>query len=108
MIRCRHAESPIHGGVVCRLGLFGGKPSLGTCGMCGKIAPLPMAEWPRWARWLERRRRPGERGIGDTLTRLLDTRGGAAWKRWYKAILGRECGCGERGERMNRAFPYWD
>ena len=62
--------------------------------------------WPRWARWLERRRRPGERGIGDTLTRLLDARGGVAWKRWYKAVMGHECGCGDRAERMNRAYAY--
>ena len=57
---------------------------------------------------MECRRRPGESGIGDTLTRLLDARGGAAWKRWYKAIMGHECGCRDRAERMNRAYAYTD
>lgn len=68
--------------------------------------PGPAGEWPRWAKALARRRRPGEKGVGDTLKRKLGLAGvlfTAAAKR-----LGFDCGCADKQAGMNRDYPYSD
>jgi hypothetical protein len=63
--------------------------------------------WPRLARWIARRRQPGDRGVGDTLARILAPLGGDTFKRWTQRI-GAECGCAARQAELNRRFPYVD
>jgi hypothetical protein len=111
---CQHwTENGIAGAGTCQLGLHGGRPSLGLCQSCPqntsagtwpKFAPPP--PWPRWARWLSKRRVASDQGVGDTLARLLDPRGGRMWKRWYKALTGKPCGCSDRQARLNSHYPY--
>lgn len=70
--------------------------------------PCPRSEWPAWALWLAERRQDGERGVGDTLERLLGE-GGRAFKRLWKATfeqVGLGCGCDGRRERWNTRYPY--
>jgi hypothetical protein len=125
---CEHwQDCGITGGGCCGIKAYD-RPSLGTCRQCPKNtaagqwplvtlttpadlsrtspAALPVNQWPRWARWLEARRQPGEVGAGDTLARILDGRGGAAYKRWFKAITGVDCGCEDRRARLTIAYSY--
>jgi hypothetical protein len=111
---CQHwSDIGIAGAGACQRGLHGGRPSLGLCQGCpqntaaGIWPPVaPPQPWPRWARWLANRRGPKDQGVGDTLARLLDPRGGKTWKRWYQALTGHPCGCLDRQRRLNALFPY--
>lgn len=55
--------------------------------------------------------RPGrpprqDRGFGDTIARCLGPVG--RWfKRAFKAVTGRPCGCDARQRWLNRVFPYF-
>ena len=51
--------------------------------------------------------RPPDRGLGDTIERLLTTAGlDGSPKRFIERITGRPCGCAGRRDALNRAFPY--
>jgi hypothetical protein len=69
-------------------------------------APAPRSEWPFVVRVLAARRQDGEAGVGDTAKRLLHRMGadGLAWL--YEKATGRDCGCANRQERLNRLYPY--
>ena len=32
--------------------------------------------------------------------------GGDAFKKWYKAFTGKDCGCGDRQHNFNQQYPY--
>lgn len=61
---------------------------------------------PRLIRAVSRLRRSGDRGVGDTVHRLLGPLGGRVIERWHERVLGRSCGCQDRRERLNAIFPY--
>lgn len=63
------------------------------------------SKWPRLARLVHRRRRPGERGVGDTIERLLGA-SGERFKVWFKRITGYDCGCDDRRDKLNASYPY--
>ncbi|MDA8378927.1 MAG: hypothetical protein M0Z50_18195 [Planctomycetia bacterium] len=67
---------------------------------------VPLERWPWAARAIGKWRVDAEQGVGDTLTRILGAGGGEVYKRWYKRITGRECGCSDRQARLNQTFPY--
>lgn len=69
------------------------------------ILPLPRPQWPWRARAVSWFRRPADRGVGDTIARLLG-RAGEVSKRVYRWLSGRECACGSRQARLNLLFPY--
>lgn len=52
--------------------------------------------------------RPGDRGLGDTIERLLAASGIAPYLRGLLAVLMRrlDCGCAQRRDKLNREFPY--
>ena len=51
--------------------------------------------------------RPPDRGLGDTVERVLRATGiGRVAKRLIRALTGKPCGCGQRRERLNRLMPY--
>jgi len=43
------------------------------------------------------------KGLGDSIEKFTETTG---LKKLAKAIVGEDCGCGERQEALNRLFPY--
>jgi hypothetical protein len=43
------------------------------------------------------------RGLGDTVEKVLEKTGIAKVAKW---ILGEDCGCEERKEKLNKLFPY--
>lgn len=61
--------------------------------------------WPWWAKALRACAQPGERGVGDTVARLVGPFGGEAFKQW-RAQLGRTCGCELRQAKLNQKYPY--
>lgn len=42
-------------------------------------------------------------GLGDTIENVLETTGIAKVAKW---ILGEDCNCNERKEKLNKLFPY--
>ena len=43
------------------------------------------------------------KGLGDTVEKVLEKTGIAKVAKW---ILGKDCGCQERKEKLNKLFPY--
>jgi hypothetical protein len=52
-------------------------------------------------------RKPGEKGLGDTVARIFSTFGGNKFK-WISKQLGINCGCDDRQADLNAWFPYPD
>jgi len=42
-------------------------------------------------------------GLGDTVEKVLEVTGVAKLAKW---IMGEDCGCDERKEKLNKLFPY--
>ena len=61
--------------------------------------------WPYWAEIIAKRRFHCEVGVGSTVKRIADKRGGKQFKR-IAQWLSIPCGCTERMERWNREYPY--
>jgi hypothetical protein len=55
--------------------------------------------------WSEGFRFPS-RGLGDTVAAIANTTGVASVAKVVERLTGRECGCGQRRERLNDLLPY--
>ena len=42
-------------------------------------------------------------GLGDTVEKVLEVTGVAKLAKW---VMGEDCGCDERKEKLNKLFPY--
>jgi hypothetical protein len=58
------------------------------------------------AQLIAAKRQPQDRGLGDTISRVLEPKGGKLFKRLYKRITGGDCGCSDRASRLNALYPY--
>lgn len=47
-----------------------------------------------------------DKGIGDTLGRVISATGLDFLARVYEDKTGRDCGCNARKEKLNKAVPY--
>lgn len=127
---CEHwKECGVVGGGCCSRGLGGGQPSLGFCGLvCDQntakgtwpdlklppasvvavtIQPVPLAEWPSWAKAMRLVRRAEDKGVGDTMARIVGAIGGDAWNAWYVRTTGEKCpSCAARQAGFNALYPY--
>lgn len=65
----------------------------------------PASEWPIAFRWLKTFAQPGDRGAGDIIERKIGPIGGDAFKKWWKLLFGKDCGCGARQEVLNARWP---
>lgn len=52
---------------------------------------------------MAKRGRPKSKGLGDTIAKVTKATG---IDRVVKAVVGDDCGCDERREKLNRIFPY--
>lgn len=52
---------------------------------------------------MAKRGRPKSKGLGDTIAKVTKATG---IDRVVKAVVGDNCGCDERREKLNRLFPY--
>ena len=60
---------------------------------------------PRLVRLVSRYRAEGDRGVGDTLERLLAKVGGRRFKHLMQ-LINLPCGCEDRQKWLNVRFPY--
>lgn len=88
---------PLHpGGIV--LTVFGGGTAVAD--------HHDRARWPKVARSVAWLRAGGDRGIGDTVARLVAGVGGDTLAEWYERITGGSCGCDDRQAGLNSRYPY--
>jgi hypothetical protein len=66
------------------------------------ISPQP---WPLLLIPLKSLAKEGDRGAGDIIARTVGPIGGDAFKKWYKLLFGKDCGCGNRQEALNARWP---
>ena len=50
--------------------------------------------------------RQASQGLGDTVARLTHATGLDKLAEAYTRITGKDCGCQQRQETLNRLFPY--
>lgn len=48
-------------------------------------------------------RKKKSEGLGDTVEKVLEVTGVAKVAKW---VMGEDCGCEERKEKLNKLFPY--
>ena len=68
--------------------------------------PLPVEQWPWFARAITQLASVEDKGLGDTIHRHLARFGADAVTKVYRRLVGKDCGCKDRQERLNRLFPY--
>lgn len=72
------------------------------------LAPPPQQhkkKWPVALAPLKLLAQEGDCGAGDIIARVIGPIGGNAFKKWYKTIFGKGCGCGARQETLNARWP---
>jgi hypothetical protein len=73
-----------------------------------KPVPLPRTKEQQDSRligWVKLFRKPEDRGVGDTVERLLAVAGGRKIKRMLERV-GINCGCTDRQKALNEQHPY--
>jgi hypothetical protein len=55
---------------------------------------------------LKWRRKPADKGLGDTVARLAGGKSGKRFAQWAAAHIGRQCGCADAQNWLNQLFPY--
>lgn len=66
---------------------------------------VPYDKWPKYAKYLCRRRKAGQRGVGDSVEALAAKLGGRLFKK-FTSKYGIPCGCAGRQRVLNEKFPY--
>ncbi len=69
------------------------------------IQPIPRKDWPLWAKGLAMLAKPEDKGVGDILARTIGAENSEAFKKWFKATTGKDCGCTGRHRRLNIEYP---
>ncbi len=69
------------------------------------VFPKVSREWPVILRPMKLLATKDDKGLGDIIARTIGPVGGDAFKKWYKKIFGRECGCDTRQEFWNITYP---
>ncbi len=67
--------------------------------------PIPKDDWPIWAKALAMISKPEDKGIGDVVARTVGAESSEAFKKWFKATTGKDCGCTGRQRRWNIEYP---
>lgn len=67
---------------------------------------MPREKWPLAARIIAKLATTEDRGVGDTIARVIDPLGGSVYRRWYRRITGSECSCTDRQGKLNAMYPY--
>jgi hypothetical protein len=65
----------------------------------------PPAPWPTYLLPFKLLAKEGDRGLGDIVARTIGPVGGDAFKTWYKETFDKGCGCHERQDYLNAAYP---
>ncbi len=67
--------------------------------------PIPRKDWPLWTKALAILAKPEDKGIGDVVARTIGAENSEAFKKWFKATTGKDCGCTGRQKRYNLQYP---
>lgn len=94
---CDNLTIPCFEGTTPYVNQFTNPPSFLTRG-------LPSPDWGS-LNFLKLMAKDGDKGLGDIIARIIGPVGGDAFKRWYKRLFGRDCGCSERQEDFNLTYP---
>ncbi len=70
-----------------------------------KFKAVPRKDWPLWAKALAMIAKPEDKGIGDVVARTIGAENSEAFKKWFKATTGKDCGCTGRHRRLNIEYP---
>ena len=62
-------------------------------------------DWPTILLPLKNLAKPGDKGAGDIIARIIGPIGGDAFKKWYKTLFGKDCGCWHRQDVLNARWP---
>ncbi len=80
-------------------------PPFGQPVATAQINPIERAQWPQWAKIIATRATPEDKGIGDVAARMIGDEKSAAFKIWFKATFGKDCGCTGRQNLWNIQYP---
>lgn len=69
------------------------------------IRQIPESDWPIWSKALKQFSKPDDKGIGDVIRRTIGEENSEAFKRWYKTLTGKDCGCTGRQAKWNATYP---
>jgi hypothetical protein len=69
------------------------------------VEPIPFQQWPLAFRLLAKAAKTEDKGLGDIIDRVVGPVGGVKFKLWFKRIIGHDCGCGARKQRLNAVYP---
>lgn len=69
---------------------------------------IPFDRWPLWAKSLSLLKTDADKGIGDTIERLIGPMNSAKFKEWYKLTFGKACGCNARKDKWNKEYPFFN
>ncbi len=69
------------------------------------VQPIPRKDWPLWAKGLAMMSKPEDKGIGDVAARTIGAENSEAFKKWFKATTGKDCGCTGRQRRWDIEYP---
>jgi hypothetical protein len=61
---------------------------------------------PLWIALIQKQAGPGEKGVGDTMERIIKNIGLDAFSKLYTYILRKDCGCKNRKDYYNKIYPY--
>lgn len=67
---------------------------------------VPRDAWPIYIKMIALKAEAGDKGVGDTIARVIGPIGGDSFKRWFAEVFGRSCGCDQRQDSLNLQFPY--
>ena len=67
------------------------------------VQAVPPEKWPIGVRLIAEARKPEDKGVGDTIHRLIPKADELI--AWMKRI-GIDCGCADRRAALNQRFPY--
>jgi hypothetical protein len=70
------------------------------------VVPVPFAQWPVWAMAMRLMKKEEDRGVGDTVYRVIGPPASATFQKWHVRIFGKSCGCTKRHLRWNQKFRY--
>lgn len=62
--------------------------------------------WPLWARTMSSLRTPEDKGVGDTVERIIGKDNAEGFKAFYQRTFQRQCGCDGRKQEWNQLYPY--
>lgn len=71
------------------------------------ILPIPRDQWPKIAKIISKFRHKDDIGLGSTIERrIIGKKKSELFKKYYKKLVGSDCGCTDRTIILNIKYPY--